>query len=215
MAKADKESRVPAAVLAKHERVQRELSALLGPVLSGVEVSVAHSARWRRMQVTVTWPGFAELLAEERFRIVVEAIPHEFFEEHLKAAVWFELAAGETEHDLLKMPRSEDVAEAEPRIMAQLMDLKFFDRLQQQMGPDATKTCAGHLQISKALLRTLGVGRVDAERACLAFIRHHAFCDCQVLLRAKPELEALVTPTPKAKKKTKSPPAKAPRSRRG
>jgi hypothetical protein len=128
------------------------------------------------------------LLPEQRFRHVLAAIPQDYHKKHLQGAVWFELAPGETEDDLLKAPRSEDLADREAAIAGELFACGFFEALAKEMGESPIESCTGRFAACHKALEGTGITG-DAQRdACLIFIRQGAYCDCEVLLAAQPAL---------------------------
>lgn len=167
-----------------------ELTTLVSNSFPGISVRVEHGARWNRECITFEWEGFAGLLPEERFHRLVKAIPEKFREEKLAGLVWLELAPGETVEAFLRLPRSEDVARKERTIYAGLIRADFFRSLGDALGPSPDKICTGGFAESEKILSTLTLGPHGTQDAKLVFIRHHAFCDCQVLLTAQPALTA-------------------------
>ncbi len=168
-----------------------ELGAMLGERFEGISVDVAHSSRWDRMCVKFRWQGFTGLLPEERFRRLTEAIPDEFRETHLAGYVWLELAPSESVEAFLKLPRSEDVIDKEPKIYAGLVKAGFFESLSESMGSAPDKSCGGGFSQVESVLSAKDFSEAKIRDAKLAFIRHRAYCDCQVLLTAREELDKL------------------------
>ncbi len=158
-----------------------ELAAMLAPTFPGMTVSVEHNERWDRLCATFRWGGFKGLLPEERFHRLVNAILAEFRESRLKGIVWLELAPGESTDDFLKLPRSEDVADKEASVYAGLRDSGFFESLEETLGNDPRKTCPGDFSRSEAVLSTKKLSAAKRRDAKLVFIRHGAYCDCQVI----------------------------------
>jgi|CXWL01.1.fsa_nt_gi hypothetical protein len=176
---------------ATFETLKRELAATLSAKFPGISIEVAHSAKWNRPCVTFTSRDFANLLPEERFHRLVAAIPTEFREQKMAGFVWLELAEGETVEKFLKLPRSEDIADREAEIYGQLASAKFFDSLAESMGTSPDKRCGGDF---RELIRILSARKLSAENvrdARLLMIRYRAYCDCQILLTAMPELARL------------------------
>ena len=185
----------------RHESIRKKLLDILEPVLPGIELEVSESRRWQRMCLTFRHPSFAELLPEQRFRRLLAAIPEDFYEKQLRGAVWFELAPGETPEDLLRAPRSEDLAKQEPAIARKLLDCGFFDGLTDAMGQSPIETCSGHFAAARKVLAAKGITGDEQRDACLVFIRQGAYCDCEVLLAARPALDRRYhRESPKARK---------------
>ena len=170
------------------QAIAGELAQLLTKSFPGIAVQMEHSPRWNRDCVTFQWEGFAGLLPEERFHRLTKSIPDGFREEKLAGLVWLELAPGETVEEFLRLPRSEDIARKERTIYAGLHNADFFGVLNQVLGAAPDKKCAGGFTETERVLSTLKLGPHGTQDAKLIFIRHHAFCDCQVLLTAQQAL---------------------------
>ncbi len=171
-----------------HQFIRDKMHELLDPVFAGIEIEVGRSERWQRTQLIFRHAAFADWLPEQRFRRLTQLIPPEFFERHLRGAVWFELAPGETEDDLLQVRRSEDMADDEPAIARQLFQVNFFDVLEQEMGDSPIESCDGAFTKARKVLAANKIVGPNQDDACLVFIRNQAYCDCEVLLAAKPAL---------------------------
>ena len=172
----------------QNRKLEMDLVALLARSFPGMTVEARHSKRWDRMCLTFRWAGFAGLLPEERFQRLLAVISESFRKERLSGCVWLELAQDETTDQFLKMPRSEDVADREQAIFADLQDRGFFDALRRALNPTPTKACKGDFSCTG---RTLSNGRATDKAtldAKLLFIRHGAYCDCQVLAEVEPAL---------------------------
>ncbi|MHC4066754.1 MAG: DUF2695 domain-containing protein, partial [Planctomycetota bacterium] len=161
------------------------------PHLPGVEVTVSRSKRWKRLKLTFRHPRFTALLPEQRFRSLLQMIPKQFYEKHLRGAVWFELAPGESEEDVSKARRSQDVAGAEPKIARKLHKVTFFEALATAMGDGPIEACTGDFSFARRALTDKGMTGDEQRDACLVFMRHGAYCDCEVLLAAGPALAKL------------------------
>lgn len=168
-----------------------ELVEFLRPGMPGVEVEVNFSERWKRESVTFSWAGFAGLLPEERFHRLTQVIPNDFREQHLAGFVWLELAPGETVDQFLSYPRSEDIAPREDAVYDELVQLGFFDAIDADLGPAPDKACAKDFARTIQLLEEEGFSSEKIRDAKLVFIRHGAYCDCQVLFTAQQELAEL------------------------
>jgi hypothetical protein len=174
---------------AKRDRkLEEELAGLVAERFPGVDIHVEHSDRWQRMSVTFRWAGFANLLPEERFHRLQSVIPDGFREQKLTGFVWLELAEGETIDGFLKLPRSEDVAEREAELYEKMTASDFFGGLKKALGKPAMKSCPGDLSTSAGVLKKAGWSKGDVEAGKLVFIRHGAYCDCQVLESVGPAL---------------------------
>lgn len=164
---------------------------MLSAKFPGIGIEVAHSAKWNRPCVTFESKDFVGLLPEERFQRLVTVIPTEFREQKMAGFVWIELAKGETVEEFLKQPRSEDVAGREAEIYGELAAAKLFESLAESMGTSPDKRCSGDF---REIVRILSAKRFSAKKVRdvkLLMIRHRAFCDCQILLTAMPELARL------------------------
>lgn len=176
---------------ASFETLKRELAATLSAKFPGIAIQIAHSAKWNRPCVTFTSRDFSGLLPEERFQRLAAVIPTEFREQRMAGFVWLELAEGESVEEFLTLPRSEDVADREAEIYGELARAKLFDSMEESMGTSPDKRCEGGF---REMMRILSGKRFSPDQvrdAKLLMIRHRAFCDCQILLTARPELARL------------------------
>lgn len=171
--------------------VDRELAKILAPTFPGITVELAHSARWNRPCVTFRSREFTGLLPEERYHRLVAVIPSAFREENMAGLIWVELAEGESLEEFLKLPRSEDVSSREKKIYSKLMEGQVFDLLAESMGPSPDKRCHGNFEALVSTLSSKRFSPAGVTDAKLLMIRHHAYCDCQVLLTAWPALRRL------------------------
>lgn len=171
-----------------NQAVVGDLLKMLTGSFPGISVEIAHAARWNRDCITFRWDGFSELLPEERFHRLVKVIPEAFREQNLSGLVWLELAPAETVEEFLRLPRSEDIARKERTIYAGLRKADFFGLLNKSLGASPDKKCGGDFTECERILSTLKLGPHGTQDARLIFIRHHAFCDCQVLLTAQQAL---------------------------
>jgi len=161
--------------------IESELTEMLSGKFPGIEVEAAHSDRWDRMSVSFCWSGFAELLPEERFQRLVSVIPESFRTARLAGFIWLELAPGESIDQFLKHPRSEDVADREAEVYARLCGAGVFAALKKSMGRSPQRSCGGGFEKVAGVLSDAGWSGDAVRDAKLVFIRHGAFCDCQVV----------------------------------
>lgn len=172
-------------------KLEMDLVAMVARSFPGMTVEARHSKRWDSMCLTFRWSGFAGLLPEERFQRLVTVISESFREERLSGCVWLELAQNETIDQFLKMPRSEDIVDRVQVIFADLQERGFFDALRQALNPMPTKACKGDFaRTVGALSRGRSTDKITQD-AKLLFIRHGAYCDCQVLAEVEPALSKL------------------------
>lgn len=167
-----------------------ELAAMLESKFPGMGVHVEIHPRWNRPCATFTWPGFADLLPEERFHRLATVIPETFREERLGGHIWLELAPGETVEAFLSLPRSEDIAPREAQLYGDLVQSGFFDALSKAMGPAPGSACRGVFEQTLRVLKERGLSAGQIDDAKLVLIHHGAYCDCQVLLTARSSLDA-------------------------
>ena len=176
--------------------LESDLLTILSRHIESIEVEVGHSARWDRRCVTFRWPGFADLLPEERFERLVRLIPEEFRDSRLEGFVWLELAPGESVDAFLKLPRSEAVADREQQIYVGLEKADVFGAMEKALHPDPIKTCQGGFGELEAVLKRNGFSKKRVREAKLLFILHGAYCDCQALLTVREELAKLYAAVP-------------------
>ncbi len=170
------------------EKLAEALRQLVAPAFKGMSVEVGTIARWGRMGVTFRWEGFADLLPEERFHRLTRVIPESFREKRLAGFIWLELTPKESIESFLKLPRSEDVAPRERAVFERLTIGGFFDGLRRRLGAVPEKKCEGDFRVAGKVLAGLKCTPRQAQDARLLFMRHRAFCDCQILVTALPAL---------------------------
>jgi hypothetical protein len=165
----------------RDKELEEDLTALLSARFPGISVSTAYSDRWGRMSVTFRWAGFSGLLPEERFHRLAAVIPAAFRETRLAGFVWLELAPKESIDSFLKLPRSEDIARRARRIHGKLAEIGFFEGLRKRLGASPKKKCGGDFSLAAETLSSKKASASLARDARLLFIRHGAYCDCQVM----------------------------------
>lgn len=170
----------------KYSKIEAELTAMLEEPFPSLSVEISHSKRWDRMCATFHWDGFADLLPEERFHRLVGVIPENFRIEKMAGFVWLELEPGESVDSFLNQPRSEDVEHRELEIDASLRRAGFFDVLEKLISARRNKGCPGDFSLSRQALVNSKCGTKQITDAKLLFIRHGAYCDCQVLQSVEP-----------------------------
>jgi len=174
------------------KQLATELTSLLEDSFPGISIEVdEHHPRWQRRCLVFRWEGFNELLPEERFHRLLQVIPEEYRTKKLIGAVWLELGPKETLEEFLQSPRSEDVADAEPDLYRKLIKGNVFGTLDVSMGSSPEGTCTGDFSKTLGILRGNSFSREQIRDARLVFIRHGAYCDCQVLTTAQPALARL------------------------
>ncbi len=171
-----------------HRQLEKDLLAIVAQPFPGIAVAVEHSDRWNRMSVTFRWDGFCDLLPEERFQRLANAIPEDFRASRLPGFVWLELTLSETVDEVLRSPRSEDIVDREEKIYASLLPTGFFDLLRESLSPNPTGACGGGFAKTVAILSGQGMAESGICDAKLLFIRYGAYCDCQVLASVQAEL---------------------------
>lgn len=175
-----------ATVNREFKKLENDLFVMLAPSFPGLNVTIAPSRRWNRMSAEFCWPGFTELLPEERFQRLCAVIPERFRADRMAGFVWLELAPDETVEDFLKLPRSEDLSGRKKAVGAELVRIGFFDALADGCSPDR---CGGDFTQSMALLKENNLSAAKVRDSKLLFIQHGAFCDCQVVATVRGVLE--------------------------
>lgn len=175
----------------KHDALAAELTDMLGEALPGITVEVGVSDRWNRPCATFCWAGFAGLLPEERFQRLTRIIPEAFRTARMAGMIWLEMAPGESVEQFLALPRSEDLEPRELEIYRSLRQGGFFDLLAKALGGSAERNCPGDFTRTRAVIGKARGLNVSPDEACLVFIRHGVYCDCQVLQGAEPALAEL------------------------
>ena len=176
------------AQLHENRKLEMKLVALVARQFPGMTVKVENSERWGRMCVTFRWPGFADLLPEERFQRLVGVIPEKFRKSRLEGFVWLELTPSETVEEFLKLPRSDDAVNQEASVYARLCQAGFFEALSESLGETPTATCPGDFSHTAKVLARARYSPQRIVEVKLVFIAHGAYCDCQVLDSVEPVL---------------------------
>ena len=172
----------------RNQALEKQVTTLLAKAFPGLSVEIGHAARWDRPCIAIRWAGFDALLPEERFHRLVSVIPEEFRASQLAGLAWVELAPSETVDDVMKLPRSEDVAGREADIGRTLTHNGFFATLVDRLGRSPKRKCPGDFAHTAAVLSDMGKPPERIRDAKLLFIRHGAFCDCQVIATVQPAL---------------------------
>ena len=168
-----------------HQQIAKDLHGYLAKSFPGIEVEVGHSERWDRTCFTFRWPGFDDLLLEERFPKLARRIPPDYFEKHCQGVVWLELGSSETVEEFLAQPRSEDIDPRIDQIWKRLRELQFFPALEDELVRIPPAQCPDDLSISKRVLAAKKATADETRDACLAFIRSQAYSDWEVLKKVR------------------------------
>jgi hypothetical protein len=171
--------------------LEAQLLAMVQPSLDGITVEAGYAARWKRKCVLFRWKGFDRLLPEERFQRLCTMIPEDFRESRLAGFVWLELAPDEPVDGFLRLPRSEDVAGREKDLYAELKACGVFEALRTGLGRPLEAHCRGDFAMLERILQGKKYPPTGIRDVKLVCIRHHAFCDCQVVQTALQELGKL------------------------
>ncbi|MFH1418419.1 MAG: hypothetical protein ABII12_09070 [Planctomycetota bacterium] len=172
-----------------HTKVQAELQAYLSVAFGEVTVRIGEDIHYKGTNLVITSPVFKGLFPEQRFHHVVRAVPPEFYDRYLRSGVvWFELAPGESATDLMKMPRSDDVAVREDEIVRRLGDVDFAQKLESKLDGRPERASVTDFRDSRRILAKAGLSEEEVTSACLLLIRRGAFCDAQVVADVLPKL---------------------------
>lgn len=166
------------------KKFEADLTGMLAPALTGIDIHVEHGKRWNRPSVTFRWSGFAGLLPEERFHRLVALIPEDFCRDRLAGFVWLELTPEETVEAHLQLPRSEDVAAREDEIYHGLQVAAFFEALDAALGTVPERKCPGDFSTLAKVLTEKQFTSTQVRDVKLTFIGQGVYCDCQALLAA-------------------------------
>lgn len=168
--------------------IEKQLHSALKSSFKDVSVKVGMDIHYKGCNIVVTSPDFAGLLPEQRYHHVAHALPSDLYEELRGGYVWFELAPGEPALNLMKMPRSEDIASRDAAIHQRIRAAKFFKKLEGRLR--ASRKAASQLDfvLSKEVLSEEGWSAAEITDACLFFIRHGGHCDADVLSKVMDDL---------------------------
>jgi len=175
-----------------HAKLQAELEACLQIRFPDVSVQIGEGIHYKGVNIVVTSSKFEGLLAEQRFHHVVRAIPKEFYEKKLQRGfVWFELAPGEKGIDLMRMPRSTDIAGPEEAAIRRLIDdAKLFTKLSSAFEDEEAEPSGINFGATRTILKKAGLSEKDIERCCLYMILKGAYCDAHVVNDLLPKIRS-------------------------
>lgn len=172
-----------------YSSIEQQLQACLAEPFGDVRVRVGDSLHYPGTNLEIVSEVFRGLLPEQRYHHVVRSIPAALYDHHLKdGVVWFELAPGETAKDLMRMPRSDDVAPMHDRLVRRLEKIGFFDQFKERCRQAPARASTLDFVICREILRAAGLDDTETTQACLLFIRYGGFCDVQVLADVMPLL---------------------------
>ena len=160
--------------------IEKQLHSALKPAFKDVGVKVGMDIHYKGCNIVVTSPDFAGLLPEQRYHHVAHALPPDLYEQLRGGFVWFELAPGEPAADLMKMPRSEDIAARDAAIHQRVRAAKFFKKLESKLRASRKAASALDFILSREVLAEEGWSAGEITDACLFFIRHGGHCDADV-----------------------------------
>lgn len=173
-----------------YEKIATQLQAHLAAAFEDVDVRIGDEIYYRGTNVVITSEAFRGLWPEQRFHHIVRAIPQAFYDRYLKGGiVWFELAPGESGKDLMKMPRSEDIAQDQASIAAMLTKKGFARKLRTLAEEEPEKLSAFGFTACRAVCKKAKIAAEELEKAELYFILNGGYCDVQVLADVLPKLD--------------------------
>lgn len=174
-----------------YKKIEKALADFLSGRFRDLAVQIGEGIHYRGVNVVLTSPDFDGLLPEQRFHHVVQCIPPEFYENNLRSGlVWFELTPDERGTDLMKMPRSEDVAEKEAEIDRRLDAWRFYDRFERAVASGADGPSRHDFVTARRILEEAGASRPEELEARLLFIRRGAASDADLVTVVMPEQSA-------------------------
>ena len=168
--------------------IEQQLQSAMSAAHKDAKVKVGMDIHYKGCNIVITSPDFAGLLPEQRFHHVAHALPTDLYEQLRTGFVWFELAPGELPAQLMKMPRSEDIAGQDSAIHERLKAVKFFKKLEAKLR--ATRRPASTLDfvLVREILDEAGWTAEEVTQACLFFILHGGHCDAEVFSKVMEDL---------------------------
>lgn len=174
-----------------YAKIESQIQKYLSARFEDVSVRVGDGIHYKGTNVIITSSHFVGWLPEQRFHHIVREIPQEFYEQYLRRGmVWFELAPGESPKQYMKMPRSEDIADEDPRIAAMLARLGFAKKLRKAISDEGDDASPDDFEITREVLSQMELPDSDVERILLFLIGRGAFCDAHVMADVLPQLAA-------------------------
>ena len=167
------------------KEIESELKKLLSKSYPKIAITVKTSAEDpTRRSVYFVEEKFQTLYPVQRYHYLIHAIPKEFYENHLKGAVWFELAPDETP-DSLEYPDKELVQNITPDVMRCLANNQFFARLDDALSPTDTNksaaVCLGDFRTAKSVLLQCNFAEDEFFDVLHVLMNQGAYCDCEIL----------------------------------
>ena len=127
---------------------------------------------------------FSLIYPYQRWHYLTHLIPADYQEQYLSTSVWFELAPGESPHDL-RYPDEELIADITPDVMRILNKVGFFARLEDKMCPTdsgvQSAQCCGDYRNSKPILRDCTITDDEMYDVFHVLMLQGGFCDCEIL----------------------------------
>ena len=148
------------------------------------------SADPKRPAVYFREAQFASLYPAQRYHYLRHLIPTDYYERHLTASEWFELAPGEQPEDL-EYADSELIADITPDVMRCLSGAGVFKALDDVLcpadGSHPRRPCHGDYRHSRAVLLARGFGEHELFDVFHVLMARGGYCDCEILYNAVEE----------------------------
>ena len=172
---------------ANTEEIQSKLTEILRQHLPDIVITVEDSgANSERPLITLIDPSFEGLYPEQRFRVILHALPKEFLNQHLENAEWRELAPGE-DLSSIEYPDAGLIEDISPDVLAVVGGSEFYKRLDSAFLTGAK--CSGKFVLSKELLRDCAFDESEIDDIFHVFMSKGGFCDCEILYNVADQSE--------------------------
>jgi hypothetical protein len=165
--------------------LQEQLYAFLRPAYPDMDIQVLDTPDNVR-QLYFTDARFKTLYPKQRYHLVSQLIPDDFFEQHLLMAECHELAPGETPEDL-HYPDDDTIEAMAASTLDALKEKTGFATLLDHAFTQNNVQCQGDFRQAKALLTQLQFTEAEQLNILHVLMHEGGYCDCEILYNVFPE----------------------------
>jgi hypothetical protein len=168
-----------------YERLASDLRDMLQQAYPDIQVRAElWSENPTRTAIYFVESRFALLYPRQRYHYLSHLIPKEFYDRELTNTVWFELAPGESPHEL-DYPDEAMIEDITPAVMSCVTASGFFEALDEAFCPrvpsESAVQCHGDFRLSKQLLSAHGFKPDEFSDVLHVLMSQGGYCDCEIL----------------------------------
>jgi len=161
------------------DELQIKLEEFIAPAYPHIQINVIDTPD-NGHQIYFVEKKFQHLYPLQRYHYLIHLIPEAFYNEHLAASTWFELAPDENPEDLHYLDK-EDIAGTRDIILDILQKQTGFARELDVAFCAESIQCYGDFRHSQKILHKLDFSEQEQFDIFHVLMHEGGFCDCEIL----------------------------------